>query len=154
MPIPGASREHEPLPLDVDNGQVGDDPMHDPWSGEGQVHSFTILSDPSLVTCSIVTITLLAPWTRSIAPPMPFTIFPGISQLARSPAFDTCIPPGSPRRYARPGSCQTVGRVEKRSAGADSDGLLPGVDQVWILRTFGWVRADPQNAVLALSAPH
>ena len=39
------------------------------------------------------TTTLLAPWTRSIAPPMPLTIFPGTIQFAMSPFADTCIAP-------------------------------------------------------------
>src|SRR5665213_3605471 len=39
--------------------------------------------EPSLVTCSILAITRFAPCTRSIAPPIPFAIFPGIIQLAR-----------------------------------------------------------------------
>ena len=59
----------------------------------GRVHSSTILAEPSRATCSIITITRLAPPTRSIAPPMPLTILPGISQLARSPRALTCIAP-------------------------------------------------------------
>ena len=38
-------------------------------------------------------ITRRAPWTRSIAPPMPLTILPGMSQLARSPRGLTCMAP-------------------------------------------------------------
>ena len=59
----------------------------------GSEHSFTILGEPSRATCSIITITRFAPCTRSIAPPMPLTILPGIIQLARSPRTDTCIAP-------------------------------------------------------------
>jgi hypothetical protein len=44
-------------------------------------------------TCSISTTTLRTPATRSIAPPMPLTILPGIIQLARSPCSLTCIAP-------------------------------------------------------------
>ena len=57
------------------------------------MHSSTILWLPSRATCSISTMTLRAPWTRSIAPPMPLTILPGIIQLARSPVAETCIAP-------------------------------------------------------------
>ena len=40
----------------------------------------------TLAVCSIVTTTLVVgEETRSMAPPIPFTIFPGIIQLARSP---------------------------------------------------------------------
>ena len=41
------------------------------------------------------TMTRLAPWTRSIAPPMPLTILPGTIQLARSPLTETCMPPST-----------------------------------------------------------
>src|SRR3546814_607515 len=51
------------------------------------------LAPPSRVVWSISTITLRAPWTRSIAPPMPLTILPGTIQLARSPVTETCMPP-------------------------------------------------------------
>ena len=46
-----------------------------------------------LATCSIITITRLAAATRSIAPPIPLIILPGIIQLARSPVSATCIAP-------------------------------------------------------------
>ena len=67
--------------------------------------------------------TRAAPCTRSIAPPMPLTILPGTIQLARSPFFDTCMPPRTavsmwpPRiipndsaesKYAAPGLTVTV----------------------------------------------
>src|SRR5690606_9008500 len=59
----------------------------------GSEHSFTILAEPSLATCSMRIISRPAPWTKSIAPPGPFTILPGIIQLARSPVADTCMAP-------------------------------------------------------------
>src|SRR5690606_11659047 len=59
----------------------------------GSEHSCTIFGLPSLATCSISTITRLAPCTRSMAPPGPLTIFPGIIQFARSPRAETCMPP-------------------------------------------------------------
>jgi len=43
--------------------------------------------------CSISTTTRLTPATRSIAPPIPFTILPGIIQFARSPFSATCSAP-------------------------------------------------------------
>ncbi|MCY1234402.1 hypothetical protein D9M72_469840 [compost metagenome] len=46
-----------------------------------------------LAVCSISTTTRPTPATRSIAPPMPLTILPGIIQLARSPFSLTCIAP-------------------------------------------------------------
>src|SRR5450631_3814611 len=59
----------------------------------GNEHSLTILKSPFLATCSIRMMTLRAPWTRSMAPPMPLTILPGIVQLARSPVAETCMAP-------------------------------------------------------------
>ena len=63
----------------------------------GNVHLGKILisSVPSffLATCSIKTTTCFTPDTKSIAPPMPLTILPGIIQLAKSPCSLTCIAP-------------------------------------------------------------
>ena len=50
---------------------------------KGRVHFFMIFGVP-LAVCCIATMTL-APVTRSIAPPIPGTILPGIIQLARRP---------------------------------------------------------------------
>ena len=54
----------------------------------GSVHVLTILGLP-LAVCCMATITRLAPVTRSIAPPMPGTILPGIIQLASRPCAST-----------------------------------------------------------------
>ncbi len=59
----------------------------------GRVQARTIFGLPSLEVCSISTITLRAPCTRSIAPPMPLIILPGTVQLARSPPVETWRPP-------------------------------------------------------------
>ena len=48
----------------------------------GSEHCFTILGLPFAVCC-MATITRFTPSTRSIAPPIPGTIFPGIIQLAK-----------------------------------------------------------------------
>ncbi len=64
-----------------------------PVSGRAQRASS--LGAPSRVVCSIRTMTRRAPCTRSIAPPMPLTILPGIIQLARSPCSLTCIAPST-----------------------------------------------------------
>ena len=50
----------------------------------------------------MTTTTRLTPATRSIAPPMPFTILPGIIQLARSPFCATCIAPRIERSICPP----------------------------------------------------
>ena len=43
----------------------------------------------------MATMTVLAPLTRSMAPPMPGTILPGTIQLARLPCWSTCSPPST-----------------------------------------------------------
>ena len=48
----------------------------------GNRHFLTIFVTP-LAVCCIATMTRLAPVTRSMAPPIPGTILPGIIQLAR-----------------------------------------------------------------------
>ena len=68
-----------------------------PTPVKGKVHLGKILisSEPSffLATCSMSTTTSFTPATKSIAPPMPLTIFPGIIQFAKSPNSLTCIAP-------------------------------------------------------------
>src|SRR5450830_1964181 len=72
----------------------------------GRLHCLRIFGEvlPSLAvaTCSITTTTRLTPATRSIAPPMPLTILPGIIQLARSPYCDTCMAPRMARLILPP----------------------------------------------------
>ena len=50
----------------------------------GRLHCLSSFGLPPAV-CSISTTTFFTPATRSIAPPIPFTILPGIIQFARSP---------------------------------------------------------------------
>ena len=63
-----------------------------PTAVKGNLHSFNIFTAP-LDVCSIATITCLAPTTKSIAPPIPGTFFPGIIQLARFPFSSTSNAP-------------------------------------------------------------
>lgn len=55
---------------------------------KGKEHSFLIFGLPSRAQCSRTEMTLVFSGfeTRSIAPPIPLTTFPGIMKLARSPA--------------------------------------------------------------------
>jgi hypothetical protein len=62
----------------------------------------SVLPSFLVATCSISTITRPTPATRSIAPPMPLTILPGIIQLARSPFSLTCIAPSIARLILPP----------------------------------------------------
>jgi 3-oxoacid CoA-transferase subunit B len=66
-----------------------------------------------LAECSITTTTRLTPATRSIAPPMPFTILPGIIQLARSPFCATCIAPRIDRSMWPPRTMPKDSALEK-----------------------------------------
>lgn len=67
----------------------------------GNVH-FCMIFEWPFNMCSMVTITRLAPETRSIAPPIPFTIFDGIIQLAKSPLSETYKPPSKVRSICPP----------------------------------------------------
>jgi hypothetical protein len=59
---------------------------------KGKSQDFKILGFP-LEVCSIKTTTLDPELTKSIAPPIPLTNFPGMIQLAISADCDTCIAP-------------------------------------------------------------
>ena len=65
----------------------------DPRPVSGRVQVLTIFAEPSLATCSMSAMTRSAPFTRSIAPPMPLIILPGTVQFAMSPLAETCIAP-------------------------------------------------------------
>ena len=54
----------------------------------GRLHFGTIFDLP-LAACCMATITRFAPLTRSIAPPIPGTILPGMVQFARRPWAST-----------------------------------------------------------------
>ena len=59
----------------------------------GRLQRFRIFLSPRFDTWSMTMRTRLAPLTRSIAPPGPLTMAPGIIQFARSPSRETCIAP-------------------------------------------------------------
>ena len=120
-----------------------------PVSGRSQ--RSTILCALPLATCSIITITRLAPCTRSIAPPMPLTILPGIIQFARSPCsrnlhraehgeIDVAAANHAERKCG----------IEERRAGQYRYRLLAGVDQIGIFLAFVRIGAHAEDAVLAL----
>jgi hypothetical protein len=80
----------------------------------GKVQLDNILCSPFLAVCSIVTTTLLAPFTKSIAPPIPFTILPGMIQLARSPFSATYNPPSILRSICLPLIIAKLYELEKK----------------------------------------
>jgi hypothetical protein len=87
---------------------------------------------------------------------MPFTILPGIIQLARSPflghlhgAQDRQVDMPAADHRERIGAGEIAGRRQLR------DGLLAGVDEVGILLALERERAHAEHAVLALQLhPH
>ena len=79
----------------------------------GSVHWVRIFGLPSLAACSIVTTTRRAPATRSMAPPIPFTILPGIIQFARLPSRSTCSAPRIVRSTWPPRTIANESALEK-----------------------------------------
>src|ERR1019366_6130922 len=74
--------------------------------------------------------------------PMPFTILPGIIQLARSPVPETCMAPRMARLIWPPRIIANESALEKK--------LLPGVDEVGIDLGVERERSDTEQAVLGL----
>ncbi len=59
----------------------------------GNVQRFMSFVLPSRAQCSVTMWTILAPVTRSMAPPMPASRPPGTIQLAMLPSSSTCSVP-------------------------------------------------------------
>ena len=64
-----------------------------PTPVSGREQRLRSLESPFLLVCIMATIILSAEATRSIAPPIPLTMTPGIFQLAMSPFWATSIAP-------------------------------------------------------------
>ena len=77
---------------------------------------FRIFFSPFFATCSIVTTMRLAAATRSIAPPIPLTSFPGIIQFAMEPSASTCIAPRMQRSMWPPRIIAKESADEKNAA--------------------------------------
>src|SRR6478735_9132206 len=99
--------------VDGKDAEVGDDHIHYSGTGEWQFASVKKLRFV-LAVCSITMTTFFTPATRSIAPPIPFTIFPGIIQLARSPFSATCIAPRMERSICPPRIIANESAEEKK----------------------------------------
>src|SRR5215470_6615449 len=105
--------QNQPLWRDFDTGHFCDDGIHNAYACQGSVHFFKIFGWPSRVVCSIATITRFAPATRSIAPPMPLTILPGIIQFARLPRSSTSMAPSTLRSMCPPRIMPNESALEK-----------------------------------------
>ena len=102
-------------------------------------------------TCSISTTTLFTPPTRSIAPPMPLTILPGIIQLARSPFSLTCMAPRMDRLILPPRIIAKLSWLPKMlEPGMVVTVCLPALMRSASTSSSSRERADAQHAVLAL----
>ena len=98
-----------------------------------------------------MTITRFAPCTRSIAPPMPLTILPGIIQFARSPDSETCIAPRTARSMCPPRIMPNESAESKNDApGSTVTVSLPALIRSASSCALKRIRAHPEDAVLAL----
>src|SRR5438105_2300785 len=79
----------------------------------GSVHCFKIFGLPSLELCSITATTRFTPATRSIAPPGPLIILPGIIQFAISPLSVTSNAPRLARSMCPPRIMVNESALEK-----------------------------------------
>ena len=89
-----------------------------PTPVNGNVHLLRIFDSPTLLTCIMATIMFSADATKSIAPPIPLTILPGIFQLAISPFSATSMAP----RIVKSTCCPRI--IPKLNA--ESKKLAPG----------------------------
>src|SRR5712691_11676954 len=116
----------------------------------GSVHCFKIFGLPSFEVCSITATTRFTPATRSIAPPGPLTILPGIIQFAMSPVSVTSNAPRMARSMCPPNHRERVGAREKGRSRHRRDRLLASVDQVGVNFVLSREWADAEQAVLGL----
>ena len=88
--------------------------------------------------------------TRSIAPPMPFTILPGIIQFAI--AFFVHFHRAEHAQIDVPAANhgKRIGAREIRGAGHLGHRFLAGIDQVGIFFAFDRIRPDAEHSVLRL----
>src|ERR1019366_2427475 len=87
-----------------------------PLPARGSVQLFSIFFSPFFATCSIVTTMRRPAARRSIAPPIPFTSFPGIIQFAIDPSASTCIAPKMQRSMWPPRIITKESADEKNAA--------------------------------------
>src|SRR5258708_22366675 len=102
--VPGAiSRRVAPAPRSIPNtAKSVISKSTTPVPVNGRVHRRLNLGAPPFSTCSIRTTTRGTPATRSMAPPIPLTIFPGTVQFARYPFSATCSDPRIVRSMCPP----------------------------------------------------
>ena len=86
-----------------------------------------------------------------MAPPIPFTILPGIIQFARLPSRSTWSAPRIVRSTWPPRTIAKESALEKYDVpGSSVTVSLPGVDEVGVLLARLGIRPDPQHAVLGV----
>lgn len=87
-------RQHDAFRGNLHDAHFGYDHVHGAFGRQRQRTFLEDLGAP-LAVCSMARITLSAPVSRSIAPPMPGAFLPGMIQLARSPFSSTCKAPST-----------------------------------------------------------
>ena len=95
--------------------------------------------------------TRLAPATRSMAPPMPLTILPGIIQLARLPSSSTSSAPSTVRSMWPPRTIANESALLKYDEpGSSVTVSLPALIRSAIDFALGRKRPDAEHAVLGV----
>ena len=128
--------------FDLKDAQVGDNEINHSEAGDGERAFFQNLWAAVLGSVLHHCDHALYAGTRSIAPPGPFTILPGIIQLAISPLSVTSKAPRIARSMCPPRIIAKESALEKKAEPGRGDGLLAGVDQVGIDLVFGGEGSD------------
>ena len=90
-----------------------------------------------------------APWTRSIAPPIPFTMAPGTIQSAKLPDDETCMCRAPQLNVPAALRSQAPNQRMPRPAGAATVSL-PALIRLGIDCVIVWIGAGSQDAVLGV----
>ena len=89
--------------------------------------------------------------TRSIAPPIPFTIFPGIIQFAMLPDSSTSIAPSTLKSICPPRIIANESALEKYDVpGISLTVSFPALIRSGVFHPIDRIRPDPQHPVLRL----
>ena len=89
-------KSQQPVACGLNHGKLCNDQITRRCAVSGSRQRSTSFDSPLATRC-MATTTLAAPLTRSIAPPMPGTIFPGTFQFPKWPSSSTCRPPRTVR---------------------------------------------------------
>ena len=143
--------QHQSAVADAEGGGLGDHDVHRPLRGQRVGRLVDDLGEPSLAVWVVVTTTVRAPTSRSIAPPTPSTGLPGTAQLAIRPVrVDLQGAEHGDVDVAAADHPERGGAGEVGGAGAGGDRLLAGVHQVGVGLAGAGGGADAEQPVLGL----